>query len=275
MKLEAGIMNKNTGQTSTRGLILGCFLLGLISCFLIFIIPVKYLCVFFTWRIVTRGKEQRLWNTFKTHHNPTPILTPSSAKLQKNKTQKHSPVIYTAFNHFLGLYFKHTSISQLHIFPTYSVPLNDYPLLFYTSQRSSCAWSTRVQSSRLLQDGAAQFKTQQGFSCDTPACLERLYIDLHSQIHQSMWPNDAQSNSVLHLEFKMDQWAVCMKLTTSWFISLFHIHPLVQRVQILGMFINWHIYIFWTSPAHSGQGAEYSNIEKWQSNGIKLIWASN
>jgi len=75
-------------------------------------------------------------NTDKEKHlKPTSHTNPSSAQPQneikkKKKYRKYGHVIYTAFT--LDLNYKHTSIFQLHISPTYSVPLDRYSLLLKT-----------------------------------------------------------------------------------------------------------------------------------------------
>lgn len=152
MILEARIMNKNAEQTSTRGFILVRFRL-------IFFLDIHTTSnvtevLLFSRCIMARCREHRQGETFKTrlpHKDPLQHNHRTKKKEIKKNYRKYGHVIYTALTHFLDLNYKHTSIFQLHISPTYSVPLDRYSLLLLKTQQ---CYEESTERRSDIQDGA-------------------------------------------------------------------------------------------------------------------------
>lgn len=139
----------------TRGSVLVSFSSDLT--FLIFIRPPALTEVLlFSWCIMARCREQRQGETFKTHlpHKyPLQHNHKTEMKLKKRKNTENMVMLFTQLSlSFLDLNYKHTSIFQLHISPTYSVPLDRYSLLLLETlllcqqcYKQSIEWQSDIQ----------------------------------------------------------------------------------------------------------------------------------
>ena len=89
-----------------------------------------------SWCVMARCREHRQGETFITHlpqKYPLEHNHKTKTRNPKKKKKKRIQKIWLLFTQlpliFLDLNYKHTSIFQLHISPTYRVPLGHYPLL--------------------------------------------------------------------------------------------------------------------------------------------------
>lgn len=131
-------MNKNAEQTSNVRLHPGSLSSDFLSRYSYDLRHYRRFC-FFAWCIMARCREHRQGETFKTHlPHKYPLQHNHKTKMKlKKENRKYGHVIYTAFTQvFLHLNYKHTSIFQLHISPTYEVPFDRYSLLLLTTSLS-------------------------------------------------------------------------------------------------------------------------------------------
>lgn len=157
-------MNKNAEQTSTWGFILVRFRL-------IFFLDIHTTSnitevLLFSWCIMARCREHRQGETFKTHL-PHKYPLQHNHKTEKRNLKKMTENMVMLFTQlsliFLDLNYKHTSIFQLHISPTYSVPLDRYSLLLLKSQQ---CYKESIECQSDIQDRAVIFASDPHF-CST------------------------------------------------------------------------------------------------------------